>query len=154
MTFLYRLRHAKYDLRKFGFWATVCKTIRRLSCQSCLTCLSVTLLYCGQTVGWIKMKLGMEVGLVPGHIVLDGEWDPAPPPPKWGTTPNFRPKYCGQMAGWIKIPLGTKESVGSGDIVLYGDPAPPKGVQPPSQFLAHVYCIAKRSPILATAEHL
>ena len=29
-------------------------------------CLSVcTLVYCGQTVGWIKMKLGMEVGLVP-----------------------------------------------------------------------------------------
>jgi len=29
-------------------------------------------------VGWIKMKLGMQVG--PGHIVLDG--DPVPPPPK------------------------------------------------------------------------
>ena len=37
---------------------------------------SVTLVYCGQTVGWIKMKLGMQVGLVPGHIVLDA--DPAP----------------------------------------------------------------------------
>jgi len=37
---------------------------------------SVTLVYCGQTVGWIKMKLGMEVGLGPGHNVLDG--DPAP----------------------------------------------------------------------------
>jgi len=43
-------------------------------------CLSVclTLVCCGQTVGWIKMKLGTAVGLVPGHIVLDG--DPAPPP--------------------------------------------------------------------------
>jgi len=27
--------------------------------------------------GWIKMPLGIEVGLGPGHIVLDG--DPAPP---------------------------------------------------------------------------
>jgi len=27
-------------------------------------------------VGWIKMKLGVEVGLGPGHIVLDE--DPAP----------------------------------------------------------------------------
>ena len=27
---------------------------------------------CGQTAGWIKMPLGMEVGLVPGDIVLDG----------------------------------------------------------------------------------
>ena len=35
----------------------------------CLSCLSVMLVYCGQTVGWIKMKLGMEVGLGPGHIV-------------------------------------------------------------------------------------
>ena len=33
--------------------------------------------YCGQTAGCIKMPLGMEVGLGPGHIVLDG--DPALP---------------------------------------------------------------------------
>ena len=32
--------------------------------------------YCGQTAGWIKMALDTEVGLGPGHIVLDGE--PAP----------------------------------------------------------------------------
>ena len=30
-------------------------------------------MYCGQTAAWIKMPLGMEVGLGPGHIVLDGE---------------------------------------------------------------------------------
>ena len=35
--------------------------------------LSVTLVYCGQTVGRIKMKLGTEVGLGPGHIVLNGD---------------------------------------------------------------------------------
>jgi len=34
-------------------------------------------MYYGQTIGWIKMKLGIEVGLGPGHIVLDG--DPAAP---------------------------------------------------------------------------
>jgi len=45
--------------------------------------------YCGQTAGWIKMELGIEVGLGPGHIVLDG--DPAPPPQKGGTAPNFQP---------------------------------------------------------------
>jgi len=27
--------------------------------------------YCGQTVGWIKVALGMEVGVGPGHTVLD-----------------------------------------------------------------------------------
>jgi len=50
--------------------------------------LSVTLVYCGQTVGWIKMKLGTEEGLGPGHTVLDG--DPAPSP-KGAHRPNFRP---------------------------------------------------------------
>jgi len=28
---------------------------------------------CGQTVGWIKMPLGKEIGLDPGHIVLYGD---------------------------------------------------------------------------------
>jgi len=28
---------------------------------------------CGQTAGWIKMALGLEVGLGPGHIVLGGD---------------------------------------------------------------------------------
>ena len=46
-------------------------------------------IYCGQTAAWIKMPLGMEVGLGPGHIVLDG--DPASPPQKAGTAPQFRP---------------------------------------------------------------
>jgi len=31
------------------------------------------LVYCGKTVQWIKMPLGMEVGLGPGGIMLDGE---------------------------------------------------------------------------------
>ena len=32
--------------------------------------------YCGQTAGWTKMPLGMEVGVCHGHVVLDG--DPTP----------------------------------------------------------------------------
>ena len=35
-----------------------------LSVLSCPVCLSVNLVHCGQTVGWIKMKLGMQVGLL------------------------------------------------------------------------------------------
>jgi len=27
--------------------------------------------YCGRTAGWIKMVLGMEIGLSPGDFVLD-----------------------------------------------------------------------------------
>jgi len=63
----------------------------------CSVCLSVTLVHCGQMVGWIKMKLGMQVGLGPGHIVLDG--DPAPPPPKGQSPPNFRP--ISVVAKWL-----------------------------------------------------
>jgi len=51
------------------------------SCLSRLSVMSVTLVYCGQTVGWIKMKLGMQVGLGPSDIVLDA--DPAPLLKKW-----------------------------------------------------------------------
>jgi len=42
----------------------------------CLSCLSMTLVYRGQTVRWIKMPLDKEVGLGPGLIALDG--DPTP----------------------------------------------------------------------------
>ena len=88
----------------------------------CLSVLSVTLVYCGQTVGWINMPLGVEVGLRPGHIVLDGDIAP----PKGHNSPQFSTHvYCGQTAGWIKMPLGTEVGLGPRHIVLCGDPAPP-----------------------------
>ena len=77
------------------------------------------------------MKLGKQVGLGPGQIVLDG--DPAPPPPK-GHSPQFSVHICyGQMAAWIKMSLGMELGLGPGDFLLDGDPAPPsaKGAQPP-----------------------
>jgi len=97
----------------FGFWATVCKTVRPMlsvRCPVCLSvqsvCLSVTFVHCGQTVGRIKMKHGTQVGLGLGHTVLDG--DPVPPPPK-GHSPQFSAHIsCGQMAAWIKVSLGTE----------------------------------------------
>jgi len=72
-------------------------------------------------VGRIKMKLGTQVGLSPGHIVLHG--DPGPPPskPQRGTAPQFAAHICcGQMAGWIKMPLGRKVGLDPSDIVLDG----------------------------------
>ena len=85
-----------------------------------------------QTVGWIKMKPGMQVGLGPDHNVLDG--DPAPPSPKWHS-PQFSVHICGgQMAGWIKMPLGREVGLGQSDIVLNGYPAlsPLKGGRAPN----------------------
>jgi len=61
-----------------GNQPTICKTVRPMLSYRCLVCLSVQsvmLVYCGQTVGWIQMKLEMEVDA--SHIVLDG--DPIPP---------------------------------------------------------------------------
>jgi len=44
---------------------------------------------CGQTAGWSKMPLGMEVGLGPGDFVFDG--DTATARIKGHTPPNFWP---------------------------------------------------------------
>jgi len=116
------------------FWATFVKRSELyyrtvvLSVLSCLSvCLSVTLVYCGKTVGRIKMKLGMQVGLASATLREMGIQLAAR-----GTTPNFRPisviPYirCGQTAGWIKMPLRMEVGVGPGDFLLDGDPAPSK----------------------------
>ena len=84
------------------FGATVCKTIRPMLSDRCLpVCpvyLSVTLVYCGQTVGWIRMPLGTEVGLSPGHIVLDV----LVPSERGKAAPLFSAHvYCGKMVAHL-----------------------------------------------------
>ena len=99
-------------------------------------CLSVTFVHRGQTVGRIKMKLGMQVGLV--HIVLDGE--PAPFP-KGAQPPIFGP--------YLLRPNGCMDQ----DITWYGARPRPRRLcvrwvprSPPQkgsgapEFPAHVYC--------------
>jgi len=82
------------------------------------------------------MKLGTQVGLCPGHIVLDGNTVPYPK----GVQPSQFSAHvcCGQTAGWIKMPLGREVDLGPGDIVLDGDPAAPKGHSSP--IFTHVCC--------------
>jgi len=78
------------------------------------------------------MPYGMEIGLIQGHIVLDGN---PPPLPKRLSSPLMTHVCCGQTAGWIKIPVGTKVSLGPGHILLDRDPFPPrKGAQQPPLF--------------------
>jgi len=74
---------------------TVCLSV----CLSlCLSVLFATLVYCGQTVGWIKMPLGTKVGFGPGHIVLHGD----PAHPQKGHSPQFSAEvYCGQTVAHI-----------------------------------------------------
>ena len=95
-------------------------------CPVCLAVLSLTLVYCSQTVGRIKMKLGTQVGLGPGHIVLDG--NPALCPKRGRSPPPRFPAHfhCGQMTAWIKMPLGMEVGLGPGDFVFDGDPAAPR----------------------------
>ena len=68
-----------YRFDNINFWAIVCKTVRPMLSDRCPVlsvcpvCLSATLVYCDQTAGWIKIKLGMQVGLGPGHTVSDGD---------------------------------------------------------------------------------
>jgi len=111
--------------------------------MSCWSVLSVTLVYCDQTVGWIKMKLGKQVGLGPGNIVLNR--DRSPPPPK-GHSPQFSANTCcGQIAGWIKMALGMEVGLGPGYIVLDGTqlPCPKRGQSPPPNFRP-ISIVAKR----------
>jgi len=106
-----------------------------------LSCLSVTLVYCGQTVAWIKMKLGMQVGLGPGHIVLDGTQLPLP---RGALPPIFGPCLLWQN-GWMDQD-GTWHGGGSGPghIVLDGDlgTPPKKGAEVPN--FRTISIVAKR----------
>jgi len=89
--------------RRFSrFWATVCKKLRPMLSDRCPVCLSVLscpvlscpvlscLSVCDVSVLW---QLGMQIGLGPGHIALDGDPAPAPPPPN-GHIPQFLAYIC------------------------------------------------------------
>jgi len=109
--------------------------------------------YCGQTTGWIKMKLGMEVGLGRRPWPHCVRWRHGSPPPKGHSPQCSAHVCCGQTAGWIKMPLGREIGLGPGDIVLDGDPAPSlKGHSLPN-FLS-MSIVAKQLPIAANAQHL
>ena len=91
----------------------------------------MTLVYCGQRVGWIRLPLGMEVGLGSGQSV---RWGPRSLPKGAQQPPQLLVDvYCGQTARWIKMPIGTEVCLSPSHIVLDGDPAPPrKGHSSPS----------------------
>ena len=103
-------------------------------------------------VEWIRMPIGMEIGLGPGHIVSAG--DPAPPKRGQNSPPIFGP--CLLWAnGWMD-----QDATWCGGrsrprihCVRWGPIAPPmeRGTAP-THFSAH-FALA-RSPISATAELL
>jgi len=52
------------------------------------------LVYCVQMVGGLKVKLGMQVGLGPGHTVLDGDWGSRSPTERGTAAPPLT-KFTG-----------------------------------------------------------
>jgi len=108
-------------------------------CLFCLSvCLSVMLVYRGQTVGWI-LGDSWHAGW-PQPWPHSVRWGPSSPPPKGHSAPQFLAHICcGQVAGWIKLQLGREVGLGPSDIVL--DRAQPPSPEP--QFFVHVY-VTKR----------
>ena len=124
--------------KAWSHWATVCKAVRPMLSDRCLSCLSV----CDVSVLWPN-----------GWMDQDSTWyggrpRPRPHSVRWG--PSFPQKghsthlfsahvYCGKTAVWIKMPLDTEADLGPGHIVLDADPAARrKGGHP--LFSVHVFC--------------
>jgi len=95
--------------------------------------------YCGKMVGWIKMALGMEVGLGPCHILLDRH--PAILPKRGQNPQIFGPcllwpnGWMHQDATWYGMEVG----LSPGDFVRCRPTSPSKKAAEPPIF-AHVYC--------------
>jgi len=67
---------------------------------------------CGQTAGWTKMPLDMEVDLGSGDFVFDGDWGPSYLQKKGTPTPpNCWPMsvVAKRLGGWTGTPLGTED---------------------------------------------
>ena len=73
------------------------------------------LVYCGQTAGYIKMLLGTEVVLGPGHIVLDGTLLPAQKGQSLQFSVHVRCDQTAEWNGWMDY-----------DATWYGDRPRPR----------------------------
>jgi len=112
--------HQKKRVMLIAFWVTVCKTVRPVLsdrclsvCLSCLSCPVCPVCHvCDVDVlwpnGWTDQDETWHAGR-PGTWPHSVGWEPSDPPPK-GHSPSIFGLYlhirCGPMAGWINMPLG------------------------------------------------
>jgi len=89
---------------------------------------------CRQMAAWIKMPLGMEVGLGPGNFVLDG--DPAPLLKKGAEPPNFRSMFtvAKRLDGSRRTWHGGRPQPKRLCVRWGPSPLPINGAEPPSNF--------------------
>ena len=108
------------------FCATVCKTVRPMLSDRCLSCpvCDVGVLWPSSWTDQDETWRASRPRPLP-HCV---RWGPSFPHPKKGAEPQFSAHvYCAKTAGWIKMSPGTEVGLVPGD-VLDGDhwPAPPR----------------------------
>jgi len=97
--------------------------------SACLSVLSVTLVYCGQMVGW---NLACRRPRPWPHCV---RWWPSSSLPQKGTDPQLSAYVCcGQLNGWIKMPLCTEIGLGPDTLCYMGPSSPPKKWDKPPIF--------------------
>ena len=77
---------------------------------------------CGLMAGWTKMPLGVEVGLGPGVLVLDG--DPAPTPQNEAEPPIFGPLLLWPN-GWMDQDATWYRGMPRRHCVRWGPSSPP-----------------------------
>jgi len=118
-------RYRQDRQRSNSIGQTVLQTVALCYRTNVCACLA-TLVHCGQTVGWIKMPLGMKVNLGrPGHTVLDGDRVPPFPQQRGTATPQFSAHVCcSKTAGWTMIPYGMEIGLDLGDIIRWVPSSP------------------------------
>ena len=126
------------------FWATVCKTVRPMLSDRCLSvcpvcpCCPVCNVGVLWPNGWTDQGETWHAGRPRPwpHCVRRG---PRYPSSK-GPSPQFSAHvYCAQTAGWIKMPHGMEAGLDPSYTVLDGDPAFPPQKGQSSPIFAHVY---------------
>ena len=93
---------------------------------------------CGQTAGWIKITLGINVEHGPGHIVLDGDQAPSR---KTGAEPPIIGPFLLWPNAWMHqdatLPLAMEVCLCPGDCVRWGRSShPKKGTDPNSRLMS------------------